>query len=209
MGSGRGTPDQSPQGDWCTRCGLGEIKGVHIESAERRRQHIRGRCECKRRHITADDCSSDSSEYTLVKAFPAFEMSSVSASTSAISASASLVPSSTANNGTDRVDCRFDSSIDNCFAQDSPDTSDPSAQTCCLNVGGDWNTTCEVCMFYHHETSEQQVKDWQACYKGGHSCNWADHKKNDAEKAKNAAAAAGPKMQLLAALFAAALATLS
>lgn len=134
-------------------------------------------------------------------------MSSLSASSSAISPSANAsLPHSNANNGTHRVDCRYDSSIDNCFAWDSPDTYGPSSKDCCSKVSGEWNATCEVCIFPDTTKSEQQVKNWLACYKGSQNCMYAQHKDGDK---KSSAVAAGPKAQLLAVIIAFALATLA
>lgn len=134
-------------------------------------------------------------------------MSSLSASPSPIGPSGNVsLPHSTANNGTHRVDCRYDSSIDNCFAWDSPDTYKPSSKDCCSQASGEWNTTCEVCMFPDTTKSEQQLKKWLACYKGQQNCMYAQHKDSDKE---NGAAATGPKVKMPAVVFAAALATLA
>ena len=82
---------------------------------------------------------------------------------------------------------------------------EPSSKSCCSIAHGDWNATCEVCMFPDMSKSEKQIKYWTACYKGQQNCMWAKHK-NDK---KNSAAAAGAKVKLLAVVVAATFTALS
>lgn len=65
-------------------------------------------------------------------------------------------------------------------------------------------------MFPHHDSAEEQINAWKECYGNDYWCSWSDHKANEEQRRKdNAAIAVGPKIQVLAVVFAAALAALS